>query len=107
MSVAQLTLPLPAPRSRNSDPESSSLAADSVAGSQQQSECRAILEALRTGYAPRTYRELHRIVKHRIPEPAEVNRRLDDLRKAGLVRTCERRACRVSGRLAQTWEAIR
>lgn len=46
-------------------------------------------------------------MKGRISEPAEVQRRLNDLRTAGLVANGETRRCKESGRPAQTWKAVR
>lgn len=106
MSAAQLSL-LDPPRSRRSDPKASRAAAAAVAGAQQQSECAAILDALRTSFLPLTYREVHARLKGRIAEPVEVMRRLDDLRNAGLVTNSITRRCGESGRLAQTWEVVR
>lgn len=102
---AQLALTLPA--YRRSDPESSAVAAASVAGAQQQSECRAILEVLRAAKFPMTYREVHAALAGRIAEPVEVMRRLDNLRTDKLVRSIAtfKRRCSVSGKLVQTWVA--
>lgn len=106
MSAAQLSL-LDPPRSRRSDPPTSRAAAADVAGAQQQSECAAILDALRTSFLPLTYREVHARLKGRIAEPVEVMRRLDDLRIAKAVTNSTPKRCSESGRLAQTWEAVR
>lgn len=103
--TAQLALSLPA--YRRTDPESSAVAAASVAGAQQQSECKLLLRVLLLAALPLTYREAHELVQDTIHEAAEVNRRLDDLRKGGFIRTSDRRKCRISGRLAQTWEIAR
>jgi len=106
MNTSQLSL-LDPPRSRRTDPVSSRAAAADVSGAQQQSECSAILDALRTSFLPLTYREVHARLKGRIAEPVEVMRRLDDLRKAGLVTNSITRRCEESVRLAQTWELLR
>ena len=104
--MTQLSL-LDPPRSRRTDPQSSRAAAADVAGAQQQSECAAILDALRTSFLPLSYREVWSRLKGRIAEPVEVMRRLDDLRKAGLVQSGPARRCSESGRPAQTWKAVR
>lgn len=100
-------LPLYAPLARRTDPATSHLAAASVAGAQQQSECAAILDALRTSFLPLTYKEVFSRMKGRIPEAVEVQRRLDDLRKAGLVVSGPQRRCRESGHMAQVWSVKR
>lgn len=106
--MTQIELSLPAPASRRSDPDSSRLAAATVAGDQQQSECSMILACLRSAEVPATYREVWWILKARIPEAVEVMRRLDNLRTAGLVRNPPgRRRCAISGRPVQVWEAVR
>lgn len=104
--MTQLSL-LDPPRSRRTDPPTSRAAAADVAGAQQQSECAAILDALRTSFLPLTYREAHSRLRGRIAEPVEVQRRLDDLRKAGLVTSGAPKRCSESGFLAQGWTAIR
>lgn len=91
------------PRSRRSDPPTSRAAAADVAGAQQQSECNAILDALRTSFLPLSYREIWARLKGRIAEPVEVMRRLDDLKKAGLVHPGDKRRCSISGRPSQVW----
>lgn len=105
--TALAQLDLYAPRARRSDPASSHAAAADVAGAQQQSECSAILDALRTSFLPLTYREVWARLKGRIAEPVEVQRRLDDPRKAKLVKNSVTRRCAESRHLAQTWEVIR
>lgn len=104
-----MTLPLPSPLSRTSDPISSHLAAAGVAAEKQESECSAILECLRASALPLTYREVWKRLQGRIAEPVEVMRRLDTLRKAKLIRSLApiKRPCSVSGNPAQTWEAVR
>lgn len=106
--MTQIELSLPAPASRRSDPDSSRLAAATVAGDQQQSECALILSCLRAAGGPASYREVWSRLRARIPEAVEVIRRLDDLRKAGLVyNPAGKRRCAISGRPVQVWAVIR
>jgi hypothetical protein len=100
----QLDLTMPLARWRN--PSSSHAAAAEMMGSEQQrSECGAILALLRTCFAPQTYRSIHALLRGEISEAVEVQRRLNDLRNAGLVRNGAQQRCPISGRLAQTWAA--
>ena len=103
--MTQLDLALP--RSRRRDPSSSRIAASTVAGEQQQSECRAILALLRAEGRALSYREIWVRLKPRIAEAVEVMRRLDNLRTDGYVQNePQKRICTVSRRPVQTWEAV-
>lgn len=96
------------PLARTSDPMPSHIAAAEMLGNpSRESECAAILDALRTSFLPLTYREAFVRLRGRIGEPVEVMRRLNDLRFAGLVTNGETRRCAESGRPAQTWAAVR
>jgi hypothetical protein len=100
----------PAP-SRSTDPPSSKSAANKVARSGSLAGCAAvvlgILQRLKT---PRTYREIWANAteeeRSKLKEPVMVMRRLDGLRKAGLVRQGKARSCAVSGNDACEWEII-
>lgn len=107
--MTQIELSLPAPASRRSDPKSSRMAAATVAGDQQQSECALILSYLRAADVPASYREVWSCLRDRIPEAVEVMRRLDDLRKAKLVTASgvKVRRCSVSKRMVQVWAVVR
>ena len=94
------------PLARTSDPMPSHVAAAEMLGSpKRETECAAILDALRTSFLPLTYREVAVRLKGRIREAVEVERRLHDLRVAKLVTNGETRRCQESGRPAQTWRA--
>ena len=99
-------LELTAPISRWSDPSSSHFAAaDMIDSPRRDSECRMILGALKYAGKPASYREVHSLLDGKIREAVEVQRRLSDLRHAGLVKNGTQRKCSISGRPAQTWEA--
>ncbi len=94
------------PLARTSDPMPSHVAAAEMLGSpKRETECAAILDALRTSFLPLSYREVWTRLRGRIGEPVEVMRRLNDLRFSGLVTNGETRRCQESGRPAQTWKA--
>ncbi len=84
------------PLARTSDPMPSHVAAAEMLGSvKRETECAAILDALRTSFLPLTYREVAVRLKGRIREAVEVERRLHDLRVAKARH--ERRDAAVSG----------
>jgi hypothetical protein len=100
----------PAP-SRSTDPPSSKSAANKVARSGSLAGCAAVvLDILKRLKTPRTYREIWANATEeerlKLKEPVMVMRRLDGLRKAGLVRQGKARPCAVSGNDACEWEIV-
>lgn len=105
MSV-QLALLPDQPLARTSDPMPSHIAAaEMLKSAKRETECAAILDALKGSPLPLSYREVWSRLRGRIGEAVEVQRRLNDLRAVGLVANGETRRCRESGRHAQTWRA--
>lgn len=98
--MTQLPLELRA-RARATDPGPSHAAARSMNDSGAAASHAALVLTALKQHGPSTYRELARHVPEL--EAAEVQRRLDGLRKAGLARTGSSRACSVTRREAQVW----
>ncbi len=104
-----------APHYRTSDPSTSREAAGNHEASGKLSgNCRIVLALLRK-HPRSTYAELFAAAssqdRETLPDNKEVQRRLNDLRTAGLARNpikdgeVEKRACRVNGSTMQIWEA--
>lgn len=110
--TSQLDLILSPAVARISDPSSSKSAAfEQTASGRQKRHAEQVLALVRA-YPGSTYRELHS--QQSSLDPAEVQRRLQDLAKddpeRGIVprvtRSTDQRTCRVSKRPAQTWTAV-
>ena len=96
------------PLARTSDPMPSHIAAaEMLKSAKRETECAAILDALKGSSLPLSYREVWSRLRGRIGEAVEVQRRLNDLRAVGLVANGETRRCKESGRVAQTWRIVR
>ena len=92
--------------SRNSDPSTSHAAgAEQVESGRAAAHAWIVLAVLKSASEPLTYREVHKRCVDRIAEAAEVQKRLDSLRTAGLAETAPDRKCTVTLREVQTWRA--
>lgn len=89
------------PLARITDPETShEAAADQIESERRDNHAERVLEVVRK-MPGCSYRELADAAE--FPEAVEVIRRLDDLRKAGLVHAGDKRRCSISGRPSQVW----
>lgn len=92
-------------QSRRTDPITSKLAAEEHRQSgRADAHCSIVLRVLQASAEPLTYREVFKR-QGEIKEAVEIERRLSDLRRQGLVKQEERRQCRISQRQAMTWVA--
>lgn len=88
---------------RNSDPATSSLSAAGILGQLgwlQHRARRAVHD-----WPGSTAQELARRLGD--GDPRIINRRLNEIEKMGLVRRGQTRKCRVTGRMAVTWEEVK
>jgi hypothetical protein len=93
-------------QSRASDPSTSHAAgAEQVKSGRAAAHAWIVLSVLKSASEPLTYREVHKRCVDRIAEAAEVQKRLDSLRTAGLAATAPKRECTVTLREVQTWRA--
>lgn len=91
------------PIARATDPETSHVAASEHTNNGRRAAHAERILAVVRAHPGWTYREIARLVPEL--EAVEVQRRLADLADLGRVVRGEARACKVSGRPAQTWGA--